>query len=263
MPATTHLLNDHIILVTGGGSGIGRATSLTLAADGAVVIIADMNGDAAAETAREITASGGRATSAGVDVTDADAVGDVVADIVREHGRLDGAFNNAGIEGPTAKILDLSAQDWDQVMRVNLTGVFNCMKAEVAQMRQQDGGGSIVSTASIAGLVGLAGASAYVAAKHGVVGLTKSVALEYARYNIRANAVCPGFIDTPMLGRGALQPRGNKDASRVREQLQDSIPQRRIASPNEIADAVAWLLSSRSSYMTGVALPVDGGWVAQ
>lgn len=264
MPTPTHLLNDHVIVVTGGGSGIGRATSLTLAADGAIVIVADLNGDAAAKTAAEITAAGGRASDASVDVTDANAVDALIADIVREHGRLDGAFNNAGIEGPTAKILELSAQDWEQVLRVNLTGVFNCMKAEVAQMTRQDSGGSIVSTASIAGLVGLAGASGYVAAKHGVIGLTKSVALEYARYNVRANAVCPGFIDTPMLGRAVLRERADDDASRRRrEQLLASIPQRRIASPDEIADAVAWLLSARSSYMTGVALPVDGGWVAQ
>jgi NAD(P)-dependent dehydrogenase (short-subunit alcohol dehydrogenase family) len=130
MPTTTNLLNDHVILVTGGGSGIGRATSAMLAADGAIVTIAGLNGNAAAEAASEITASGGRASGVSVDVADVDAVSGVVAGIVREHGRLDGAFNNAGIEGPTAKILDLSAQDWEQVIRVNLTGVFNCMKAE-------------------------------------------------------------------------------------------------------------------------------------
>ena len=264
MPAETHMMKDRIVLVTGGASGIGRATSMSLAAEGAIVVIADRNGDMAANTAAEINEGKGRATSASVDVTDAGAVGTLIEDIVREHGRLDGAFNNAGIEGPSAKVLDLSTQDWEEVIRVNLSGIFNCMKVEVAQMTQQDEGGSIVNTASIAGLVGLPYASAYVAAKHGVVGLTKAAALDYARDNVRVNAVCPGFVDTPMLSRGALRDRGDGNTNnRVRDRLLSSIPQRRLASPDEVADAVVWMLSTRASYMTGVALPLDGGWVTQ
>ncbi len=148
-------------------------------------------------------------------------------------------------------------EDWERVMRVNLTGVFICMKCEIAQMVKQGGGGSIVSTASAAGLIGIPGAAGYNSAKHGVVGLTKTVALEYASRKVRVNAVCPGFIDTPMLNRVT-------DASvKIRDQLIGTVPMRRVAGPSEIADAVTWLLSDRSSYVTGVALPVDGGWVAQ
>lgn len=250
-------LSDKIILVTGGSTGIGRATAKILAREGAVVCIADVQDEAGAETVAAINGAGGSATYVHTDVGDYDQVAACVRTIVDQHGRLDGAFNNAGIEGPTAKILDLSLQDWERVQRINLTGVFICMKCELEQMTAQDGGGSIVSTASAAGLVGIPGAASYNAAKHGVVGLTKTVALEYASRGVRVNAVCPGFIETPMLDRVT-------DASvKIREQMIGAVPMRRVAQPEEIGEAVAWLMSERSSYMTGVALPVDGGWVAQ
>ena len=147
--------------------------------------------------------------------------------------------------------------DWKKVLDVNLTGVYNCIKCQIDEMQKQAGGGSIVSTSSAAGLIGIPGASGYNSAKHGVIGLSKTIALEYASQNIRVNAVCPGFIETPMLERVT-------DASiKIREQLIKMVPMKRVAKPSEIADAVAWLLSDRSSYVTGVALPVDGGWIAQ
>ena len=251
------LLDDRIILVTGGSTGIGAATAKILAQDGATVVIADIQDEAGAATVEAIRTAGGKASYQHVDVGDFAAVEAMVAAIVAEHGRLDGAFNNAGIEGPTAKILDLDPADFERVVKINLTGVYYCMKAEIAQMVAQDGGGSIVSTASAAGLIGIPGAAGYNSAKHGVVGLTKTVALEYASRKIRVNAVCPGFIDTPMLDRVT-------DASvKIREQMIGATPMRRVANPKEIGDAVAWLMSERSSYVTGVALPVDGGWVAQ
>lgn len=251
------LLEDKIVLVTGGSTGIGRASSVLLAREGACVVIADVQDAAGHETVELARAAGGRAEYHHVDVTDDAAVGALVGGIAARHGRLDGAFNNAGIEGPTAKIFDYSLADWNRVIAVNLTGVFVCMKAEIEQMKKQHDGGSIVSTASAAGLIGIPGASAYNAAKHGVVGLTKTAALEYAGRHIRVNAVCPGFIDTPMLNRVT-------DASvKIRESLIAAVPMKRVAQASEIADTVAWLLSARSTYVTGVALPVDGGWVAQ
>jgi NAD(P)-dependent dehydrogenase (short-subunit alcohol dehydrogenase family) len=251
------LLEDRVVLVTGGSTGIGRATSVILAREGARVVIADVQDAAGTETVELVRAAGGRAEYHHIDVTDYAAVNALVGDIAARHGRLDGAFNNAGIEGPTAKIFDYSLEDWNRVIAVNLTGVFVCMKAEIEQMKKQHDGGSIVSTASAAGLVGIPGASAYNAAKHGVVGLTRTAALEYAGRNIRVNAVCPGFIDTPMLDRVT-------DASvKIRDSLIAAVPMKRVAKASEIGDTVAWLLSAHSTYVTGVALPVDGGWVAQ
>ena len=250
-------LLDKVILITGGSTGIGKATAGILAAEGATTIIFDVQDDAGQATTQAINEAGGKATFMHVDVADYDAVRGAMADIVAQHGRLDGAFNNAGIEGPALKILDYSVEDWERVLRVNLTGVFVCMKCEIEQMSKQEGGGSIVSTASVAGLVGLPGACSYNSSKHGVVGLTKTVALEYAANNIRVNAVCPGFIETPMLDRVT-------DASvKIREKLIGQVPMKRVASPEEIGHAVSWLMSEKSSYVTGVALPVDGGWFAQ
>ncbi len=251
------ILQNKIVLVTGGSTGIGRASSVILGREGATVVIADVQDAEGGKTVELVREAGGLAEYHHVDVTDYAQVGALVSGIAARHGRLDGAFNNAGIEGPTAKIFDYSVEDWNRVIAVNLTGVFVCMKAEIEQMKKQKGGGSIVSTASAAGLIGIPGASAYNAAKHGVVGLTKTAALEYANRNIRCNAVCPGFIDTPMLDRVT-------DASvKIRETLIALVPMKRVAQPSEIGDTVAWLLSERSTYVTGVALPVDGGWVAQ
>lgn len=253
----TGILQDKVVLVTGGSTGIGRASAVILAREGATVVLADVQDAEGEQTLELVRAAGGRGEYHRVDVTDEAAVNALVAGIATRHGRLDGAFNNAGIEGPTAKIFDYSLADWNRVLAVNLTGVFLCMKAEIEQMKTQAGGGSIVSTASAAGLIGIPGAAAYNAAKHGVVGLTKTAALEYAGRNIRCNAVCPGFIDTPMLNRVT-------DASvKIRDTLIAAVPMKRVAQPSEIGDTVAWLLSDRSTYVTGVALPVDGGWVAQ
>ena len=253
----TGMLEGKIALVTGGSTGIGRATSIILGREGATVIIADVQDEEGANTVGLVRAAGGKAEYQHVDVGDFAAVSALMQGISERHGGLDCAFNNAGIEGPTAKILDYSVEQWERVQRVNLTGVFICMKLEVEQMMQHGRGGSIVSTASAAGLIGIPGACGYNASKHGVVGLTKTVALEYASRNIRVNAVCPGFIETPMLNRVT-------DASiKIRDQLINGVPMRRVAQPSEIGDAVAWLMSARSSYVTGVALPVDGGWVAQ
>lgn len=253
----TDMLDKKIVLVTGGGTGIGRATAQILARDGATVIIADLQDEEGAKTVETIRTAGGRAEYHHVDVAEYAQVAALVADVAARHGGLDGAFNNAGIEGPTAKIEAVSLAEWDRVIRVNLTGVFVCLKAEIEQMLTQKRGGSIVSTASIAGLIGLPGAVSYNAAKHGVVGLTKTVALEYASRNIRVNAVCPGFIETPMLSRVT-------DASvKIREQLISQVPLKRVAQPAEIGETVAFLLSDKASYLTGQAIAVDGGWIAQ
>ncbi|HCU91094.1 MAG TPA: short chain dehydrogenase [Gammaproteobacteria bacterium] len=251
------ILTNKVILVTGGSSGIGRATAKVLGAEGARVIVADLQDQEGEKTAAIVNDTGGDAEYHHVDVGDYDQVKTLVAGIVEAHGSLDGAFNNAGIEGPTAKILDVPMEDWDRVVRVNLTGVFICIKCEIEQMIRQENGGSIVSTSSAAGLIGIPGAASYNASKHGVIGLTKTVALEYASKNVRVNAVCPGFIETPMLDRVT-------DASeKIREQLIKAVPMRRVAKAAEIAEATAWLLSDKSSYVTGVSIPVDGGWVAQ
>jgi NAD(P)-dependent dehydrogenase (short-subunit alcohol dehydrogenase family) len=249
--------NNKVILVTGGSTGIGRATAKVLGAEGATVIIADVQDQEGSNTVRMVCDAGGQAEYHHVDVGDYEQVRALVTQVAETHGSLDGAFNNAGIEGPTAKILDVPMEDWDRVIRVNLTGVFICMKCEIEQMIKQDGGGSIVSTSSAAGLIGIPGAASYNASKHGVIGLTKTVALEYAAKNIRVNAVCPGFIETPMLDRVT-------DASvKIRDQLIKAVPMRRVAQASEIGETAAWLLSDKSSYVTGVAMPVDGGWVAQ
>ena len=251
------MLNNKVILVTGGSTGIGRATAKVLGAEGATVIIADVQDQEGSNTVRMVCDAGGQAEYHHVDVGDYEQVRALVTQVAETHGSLDGAFNNAGIEGPTAKILDVPMEDWDRVIRVNLTGVFICMKCEIEQMIKQDGGGSIVSTSSAAGLIGIPGAASYNASKHGVIGLTKTVALEYAAKNIRVNAVCPGFIETPMLDRVT-------DASvKIRDQLIKAVPMRRVAQASEVGETAAWLLSDKSSYVTGVAMPVDGGWVAQ
>lgn len=250
------LLLDKSIIITGGSTGIGRASALRCAAEGAAVTIADVNDDAGGKVVAEITAAGGRAQYVHTDVTRSDAVQAMIAATVDAYGRLDGALNNAGIEGSFTNILKMSEADYDRTLNVDLKGVWLCVKYEVEQLLKQGDGGSIVSTASVAGLIGTRGGSAYCAAKHGVVGLTKCVALEYARKGIRVNAVCPGVIQTPMVDRMTAETGITTQA------LIDQEPMARLGEPREIGEAVVWLLSDLASFVTGVALPVDGGYTA-
>jgi NAD(P)-dependent dehydrogenase (short-subunit alcohol dehydrogenase family) len=249
-------VQDKVVLITGGGSGIGRATALLFAKEGAKVVVADYNAEGGERTVRMIKDSGGEAVFHAADVSNPTDVEALVNKTVASYGRLDCAFNNAGIEGERATTPEYTVENWNRVISTNLSGVFFCMKYEIAQMLKQ-GGGSIVNTSSIAGLVGGPRNSAYAAAKHGVAGLTKTAALEFAKANIRVNAVCPGFIRTPMLER-ALD-RGIFDESRLIERH----PINRIGKPEEIAEAVVWLCSDAASFVTGVPMPVDGGYIAQ
>ncbi len=246
-----------VALITGGGSGIGKATALLFGREGAKVVVADYNPEGGERTAKEIRDGGGTAVFHGADVSNPRDVEALVAKVVETYGRLDCAFNNAGIEGDlSADISKCSLENWARVIAINLSGVFLCMKYESEQMLKQ-GGGSIVNTASVAGLVGLQGAPAYVAAKHGVAGLTKTAALEFAQKGISVNAVCPGFIRTPMVER-ALD-KGAFDE----EQIFAMEPMHRMGKPEEIAEAVLWLASDASSFVTGLPMPVDGGYMAQ
>lgn len=250
------LLKDKAILITGGSTGIGRATALRCAEEGAAVLVADINVEGGESVAAEIEQAGGRARFVRTDVTDAAQVRAAIGAIVDAWGRLDGAFNNAGIEGAFTSIVKMSEADFDRTVNVDLKAVWLCVKYQIEQFLKQESAGSIVSTASVAGLVGTRGGTAYCAAKHGVVGLTKCAALEYARKGIRVNAVCPGVIQTPMVDR-MLEVTGLP-----RQALLDQQPIGRLGEPHEIGDAVVWLLSGMSTMVTGIALPVDGGFTA-
>ena len=250
-------LAEKVIIVTGGSTGIGRAAALRCAAEGAKVVVADVNTVDAPATVEEITRAGGTAMFVKTNVAVGEEVRAMVAATVRAYGRLDGAFNNAGIEGAFTNIMKMSEADFDRTIAVNLRGVWLCLKHQIEQLISQGTGGSLVSTASVAGLIGTRGASAYCASKHGVVGITKSVALEFARKKIRVNAVCPGVIRTAMVQR-LIEEGGVKEEFLVGQEPMD-----RLGEPREIADAVTWLLSEESSFVTGIALPVDGGYIAQ
>lgn len=254
----TRNLEGKSALVTGGASGIGRATALAFAREGARVAVADILEEAAQNTVSEIKAMGGQALAIACDVTDDDAVKAMIAATVDAFGGLDCAFNNAGIapyqvNAGGQKIADVAPEAWRRLIDVNLTGVWLCLRHEVAQMRAQGSGGVIINTASILGLVGTATSSAYVAAKHGVVGLTKTAAADHAEDNIRVNAVCPGYIETPMTEE-TMRRRGERILARV--------PMARMGQANEIAEAVAWLCSPKASFVTGVSWAVDGGYTA-
>ncbi len=245
-----------VSLITGGGSGIGRATALLFGREGARVVIADYNAEGGERAAKEIRDAGGAAEFHAADMSNPAQVEALIAKIAAAHGRLDCAFNNAGIAGRMTNTAECLLENWDRVIAINLSGVFYCMKYEIVQMLKQ-GGGSIVNTSSVAGLIGLAGGPAYVAAKHGVAGLTKTAALEFAQRGIRVNAVCPGFIRTPMVER--VLDRGSFNE----EQIFAAEPMHRMGKPEEIAEAVLWLCSDASSFVTGLPMPVDGGYVAQ
>jgi len=251
------LLDGKSALITGGGGGIGRATALVFAREGARVAVADYAAETAAETVGLINANGGQAITLTGDVSRAKDVRTMLDDTIVAFGRLDCAFNNAGIAGwhveaAGKKTADWSEEAFDRMIEVNLKGVWLCMRAEIRQMLTQ-GGGAIVNTASIAGLAGLPTSSAYVAAKHGVVGLTKTAAIEYAEAGIRVNAVCPGYIHTRMTEE-TMRRRGAAILAQT--------PLHRMGNPEEIAEMVVWLCSDRASYVTGVAYNVDGGWMA-
>ena len=249
-------VENKIALVTGGGSGLGRATVQALAREGAKVLVADLNLESAHETVTMVAETGGEASAFAMDVTIAAQVEAMVQTTVERYGRLDCAFNNAGIPGKVGtSVIDYEEEDWDRVIAVDLKGVWLGMKYELKQMLKQ-GSGVVVNTASIAGLVGLVGSSPYVASKHGVVGLTKTAALEFAQQNIRVNAVCPGVFRTPLVEKVIAE-------LPEREELYLSAqPIGRMGRPEELAEAVVWLCSDAASFVTGHAFPVDGGYVA-
>ncbi|MCB0047029.1 MAG: SDR family oxidoreductase [Caldilineaceae bacterium] len=251
-------LEGKIAAVTGAGSGIGRASALALSAAGATVVVSDVVLEKAEETAHQITRAGGQAIALQADVTQTDQVEEMVALSVRKFGRLDCAHNNAGLFEASAEVNLLHKQTeevWLRTIDVNLNGVWRCMKAELPVM-VEGGGGAIVNTSSIFGLVGSPGVSAYVASKHGVAGLTRAAALEYGRYNIRVNAVCPGFTRTPMVDPVFANERLLKSWLGMQSM-------RRPGEPEEIAAVVVWLCSDAASFVTGSMLSADGGYTAR
>jgi NAD(P)-dependent dehydrogenase (short-subunit alcohol dehydrogenase family) len=254
--ATQQGFANKVIFITGASSGIGRATALAFAREGASVALADVGDQGGLETVRLVEARGARALFVHCDVSSDREVRSALGKTIETFGRLDCAFNNAGIEGQQASTADCTEENWDRVLSVNLKGIWLCMKHEIPLLLKQ-GRGAIVNCSSIAGLVGFPGIPAYVASKHGVVGLTKTAALELAKTGIRVNAVCPGVIETPMIERFV------HGEALIRQQLVGGEPIGRVGQPEEIAETVLWLCSDAASFVTGQPIAVDGGWVAQ
>jgi NAD(P)-dependent dehydrogenase (short-subunit alcohol dehydrogenase family) len=244
---------NQVVLVTGGDSGIGWATAKAFAEAGATVILSARREEKLRARVEELESTGHMALAVLCDVSIESQVKEMVEKTVSTFGRLDVAFNNAGVQSPIAETADASGEEFDRVNSINLRGVWSCMKYELIQMRKQ-GSGAIVNTSSLGGLVGIAGRAAYHASKHGVLGLTKSAALEYAARGIRINAVCPGIIDTPMVA-GMKKNEGPAMAELMRQ-----VPIARLGQPEEIASAVLWLCSPGAAYVIGHALVVDGGY---
>ncbi len=248
------IFQNKVAIITGGSFGIGKATAIAFAKEGAKVVVADIIEDGA--TLAVIQSAGGEAMFISCDVSSEDSVKAMVEKTIDQYGRLDFAFNNAGVEGYSAPTHECASDNWSKTININLKGVWLCMKYEIPHLLKQ-GKGAIVNNASIAGLVGFPNIPAYVASKHGVIGLTKNAALEYAKLGIRVNAVCPGVIRTPMVDRFTGK---NKE---VEKQFENMEPVGRMGEPEEVAAAVTWLCSDASSFVTGHSLTVDGGWVAQ
>ena len=245
---------NKVALVTGAGSGLGLATANAFAEAGAAVVLADWNEESVRAAAGELTAKRHKALAICCDVSDDAQVEAMVHQAVTTFGRLDAAYNNAGVQNVLADTADSTREDYDRVMGINLRGVWSCMKFELQQMRKQ-GGGAIVNCSSLGGLVGGPERGIYHAAKHGVLGFTKSAALEYAARGIRINAICPGLIQTPMSDQ--MVAAGQEEALKALEKM---IPMARVGRPEEIAHAVLWLCSDAASYVTGQSISVDGGF---
>jgi len=247
-----------VALVTGAAGGIGRASALALALKGARVVVADVQADQGMETVRMIEEKGGEAIFARTDVSQSGDVRALIERTIEAFGRLDYGVNNAGIGGANAPTADYPEEEWNRIIGINLTGVWLCMKYEIPEMLKQ-GKGAIVNTASAMGLTGLSLVCGYVAAKHGVVGLTKVAAMEYAEKGIRVAAVCPGFVETPMMDEAALI--GGVPKEDFYKALASFSSTKRVGKAGEIAEAVLWLCSDGASYVTGSTLVVDGGWI--
>jgi NAD(P)-dependent dehydrogenase (short-subunit alcohol dehydrogenase family) len=247
---------NKVALVTGAASGLGLATAKAFAEFGASVVLADWNEKAVRAAAKDLADQGYKTLAIRCDVSDDAQVEAMVKETVATFGRLDAAYNNAGVQNVLAETADSPRDDYDRVMAINLRGVWSCMKFELQQMRKQ-GSGAIVNCSSLGGLIGGAQRGTYHAAKHGVIGFTKSAALEYATRGIRVNDVCPGMIQTPMSGKMIAEGQGEE----LDKMLNTFVPMRRMGKPEEIADAVLWLCSSAASYVTGQSISVDGGYV--
>jgi NAD(P)-dependent dehydrogenase (short-subunit alcohol dehydrogenase family) len=250
------LLNGKVALISGAGSGIGQAAALALAREGAAIVIADREPAGGATTLEMLKARGGHGLAITIDTSVASQVEALIQRTVDEYGRLDCAVNNAGIQGQIASTADCTEENWDRIVSVNLKGVWLCLKYEIAQMLRQ-GGGAIVNVSSNFGLVGSRGMPAYTASKHGVIGLTKTAALEYARHEVRVNAVCPGPTRTPLLETVL------SEQPEIVAAIEAAQPIGRIGRAQEIAEAILWLCSDSASFVTGAALSVDGGYVTQ
>jgi len=247
-------LKDKVSLITGGGSGIGRATCLLFAREGATVSVADYDDQGGQETVQQVQAAGGQAVFIRADVSKSADVRNMLNTTVETYGRIDVLFNNAGIEGPSAKLANYPEDAWERVIATDLTSVYLGMKYVIPHMIKQ-GGGVILSTASVAGLVGFPGSGAYAAAKAGVINMTRMVALEYAKKNIRINCICPGVISTPMAQRVI--------GGRTEEQVARMEPIGRLGLPEDIANAALFLAGDESSFATGAPFIIDGGYVAR
>ena len=245
-----HRFSDKVAFVTGAASGIGRATAVAFATEGAQVAILDLTENALSKTADAVRNAGAQVLVLACDVSKPDQVEAAIGRVIETFGRLDIAFNNAGVENKAAPVAEIELDEWDRILDINLRGTFVCMKHELAQMVRQ-GSGVIVNTSSGAGVRGVAGGASYAASKHAIIGLTKSAALDYAKQNIRVNAILPGNIETPMMDRFT-----NGDIQKAI----DLEPVGRLGKPEEIADAVLWMSADLGGFVTGAAISVDGGW---